>query len=84
MINLTCKISDTNAPPGHIFWYHQDEVISYYSKRGGVSIVNEKGEVTISQLLIRDANLNDQVFVYFDHVVLFTFLFTFLAGQIYL
>ena len=62
MINLTCLISDANAPPKHIFWYHKNEVISYYSKRGGVSIVNDKGvDVTYSQLLIRDANQDDQV-----------------------
>jgi hypothetical protein len=61
---LTCEIVGTNAPPKHIFWYHEEKVISYYSNRGGlggVSIVTEKGEVTVSQLLIKDANVNDQV-----------------------
>ena len=39
-------------------------MISYYSDRGGlggVSIVTEKGEVTVSQLLIKGATVKDQV-----------------------
>ena len=28
MINLTCVISGTNAPPKNIFWYHQEKVSS--------------------------------------------------------
>lgn len=81
MVNLTCVVSGTNAPPKHIFWYHEEkvrqkvdifsfflsfflQVISYYSNRnglGGVSIVTEKGEVTVSQLLIKGATIEDQV-----------------------
>jgi len=63
MINLTCVISGTNAPPKNIFWYHQEKVISYFSNRGGlggVSIHNVKGDDTISQLLIKDANKIDE------------------------
>lgn len=63
MINLTCMITDTNQHPKHIFWYHEQEVISYYSSRGGmggVSIITEFGPVTTSQLLIKDANNRDQ------------------------
>jgi hypothetical protein len=41
------------------------KVISYYSRRGGlggVSIINEKSDFSLlSQLLIRDANPDDQV-----------------------
>lgn len=63
MINLTCVVSGTNAAPKEIFWYHEGKVISYYSDRGGlggVSIVTEKGEVTVSQLLIKGATVKDQ------------------------
>jgi len=63
MVNLTCVVSGTNAAPKQIFWYHEGKVISYYSDRGGlggVSIVTEKGEVTVSQLLIKGATVKDQ------------------------
>jgi hypothetical protein len=44
------------------FFFHQ--VISYYSRRGGVggvSIITEKSDFSLnSQLLIRDANPDDQ------------------------
>ncbi|XP_049821780.1 uncharacterized protein LOC109597310 isoform X3 [Aethina tumida] len=58
-INLTCLIRFSPEPPAYIFWYHQDEVISYDSSRGGVSILTEKGEVTTSFLLIQQASLSD-------------------------
>ncbi|GAB0094746.1 Ig-like domain-containing protein [Sergentomyia squamirostris] len=58
-INLTCAIRFSPEPPAYIFWYHQDEVISYDSTRGGVSVITEKGEVTTSYLLIQDAELTD-------------------------
>ena len=84
MINLTCVIKGTAAPPETIYWYHRGkvryrnhlysntynlctnfiQVISYYSNRGGqggVSIINDKGEITVSQLLIKGANKNDEV-----------------------
>lgn len=35
------------------------QVISYDSIRGGVSVITEKGEVTISYLLIQNADLAD-------------------------
>jgi len=60
MVNLTCVISGTNDSPKEIFWYHDGKVISYYSDRGGVSIVTVKGEVTVSQLLIKGATVKDQ------------------------
>ncbi|XP_059614630.1 zwei Ig domain protein zig-8-like isoform X2 [Phlebotomus argentipes] len=58
-INLTCAIRFSPEPPAYIFWYHQDEVISYDSTRGGVSVITEKGEVTTSYLLLQDAELTD-------------------------
>ncbi|RZF37052.1 protein sidekick-like isoform X2 [Nilaparvata lugens] len=58
-INLTCTIKYSPEPPAYIFWYHHDEVISYDSSRGGVSVITEKGEVTTSYLLIQHARLTD-------------------------
>ncbi|CAG9809685.1 unnamed protein product [Chironomus riparius] len=58
-INLTCTIKFSPEPPAYIFWYHLDEVISYDSMRGGVSVITEKGDITISYLLIQNADLAD-------------------------
>lgn len=58
-INLTCTIKFSPEPPAYIFWYHHEEVISYDSNRGGVSVITEKGEVTTSYLLIQNAELSD-------------------------
>ncbi|XP_050422755.1 zwei Ig domain protein zig-8-like isoform X2 [Adelges cooleyi] len=58
-INLTCVVKFSPEPPAYIFWYHYDEVISYDSSRGGVSVVTEKGDVTVSYLLIQDAVQSD-------------------------
>nr|XP_018909923.1 PREDICTED: kin of IRRE-like protein 3 isoform X2 [Bemisia tabaci] len=58
-INLTCTIRYSPEPPQYIHWYHHDEVISYNSVRGGISVITEKGEVTTSYLLIQNADLSD-------------------------
>uniref|UniRef100_A0A182VLP5 Ig-like domain-containing protein n=1 Tax=Anopheles merus TaxID=30066 RepID=A0A182VLP5_ANOME len=58
-INLTCAVKYSPEPPAYIFWYHHDEVISYDSSRGGVSVITEKGDVTTSHLLIQNADLDD-------------------------
>ncbi|XP_050541076.1 zwei Ig domain protein zig-8-like isoform X2 [Daktulosphaira vitifoliae] len=58
-INLTCVVKFSPEPPASIFWYHYDEVISYDSTRGGVSVVTEKGDMTVSYLLIQDAVQSD-------------------------
>ncbi|XP_050680579.1 zwei Ig domain protein zig-8-like isoform X1 [Leptidea sinapis] len=58
-INLTCLIQFSPEPPAYIFWYHEDEVISYDSTRGGVSVVTEKGAATTSYLLVQDATPAD-------------------------
>ena len=34
---------DSPEPPQFIFWFHNDEEISYDSPRGGVSQITEKG-----------------------------------------
>ncbi|XP_065165225.1 protein sidekick-like isoform X6 [Atheta coriaria] len=58
-INLTCSIRFSPEPPAYIFWYHHDDVISYDSNRGGVSVITEKGDVTTSFLLIQHADITD-------------------------
>ncbi|CAG9828293.1 unnamed protein product [Diabrotica balteata] len=58
-INLTCSIRFSPEPPAYIFWYHHDDVISYDSSRGGVSVITEKGDVTTSFLLIQNAGIQD-------------------------
>ncbi|XP_044764746.1 hemicentin-1-like isoform X4 [Coccinella septempunctata] len=58
-INLTCSIRFSPEPPAYIFWYHHDDVISYDSTRGGVSVITEKGDVTTSFLLIQHADISD-------------------------
>jgi len=59
MINLTCVISGTAGPPRDIFWYHNQSVIGFYSERK-VIILEDKGETSTSQLLLKDADKNDQ------------------------
>ncbi|XP_031337215.1 uncharacterized protein LOC116166399 [Photinus pyralis] len=58
-INLTCSIHFSSDPTAYIFWYHDDNVISYDSSRGGVSVITEKGDITTSVLLIQNANWRD-------------------------
>lgn len=58
-INLTCTIRFSPEPPAYIFWYHHDDVISYDSNRGGVSVITEKGDITTSFLLIQNADISD-------------------------
>ncbi|XP_029156642.1 cell adhesion molecule 2-like [Nylanderia fulva] len=59
-INLTCAIHFSSEPPAYIFWYYNDNVLSYDSPRGGVSVITEKGgDVTTSWLLIQTAQPSD-------------------------
>jgi len=58
-MNLTCLVRGSPEPPQYIFWYHNDQPISYSSARGGVSQITEKGSVTASFLLIQEARLVD-------------------------
>ena len=73
MINLTCVISGTAGPPRDIFWYHNQSVIGFYSERK-VIILEDKGETSTSQLLLKDADKNDQVI----HIIFFYVLSFFL------
>jgi len=58
-MNLTCLVRDSPEPPQYIFWYHDQEPISYSSIRGGISQITEKGQVTASYLLIQEARMED-------------------------
>ncbi|XP_076055282.1 zwei Ig domain protein zig-8-like [Oratosquilla oratoria] len=59
MINLTCVIYHSPIPPAKIEWFHNNKSISYTSPRGGVSVVEERGEITSSFLLLQNATLSD-------------------------
>ncbi|XP_063843322.1 zwei Ig domain protein zig-8-like isoform X1 [Scylla paramamosain] len=59
MINLTCVVYHAPYPPEAITWYHGNETISYTSSRGGVSVVEERGETTTSFLLLQNARASD-------------------------
>jgi len=58
-MNLTCLVRDSPEPPQYIFWYHNQQPISYSSARGGISQVTEKGDTTASFLLVQQARLTD-------------------------
>ncbi|XP_076659440.1 zwei Ig domain protein zig-8 [Halictus rubicundus] len=59
-INLTCAIHFSSEPPAFIFWYYNENVLSYDSPRGGVSVITEKGgDTTTSWLLIQTAQPSD-------------------------
>ncbi|XP_040565927.1 lachesin isoform X2 [Lepeophtheirus salmonis] len=47
-------------PSKMVFWYHMDQVISYYSQREGVSLITDIGNYTFSSLLIKDARKSDE------------------------
>ncbi|XP_063600693.1 uncharacterized protein LOC134776869 [Penaeus indicus] len=59
MINLTCVVYHAPYPPEDIIWYHGNQTISYTSPRGGVSVVEERGETTTSILLLQKARATD-------------------------
>lgn len=58
-MNLTCLVRESPEPPQYIFWYHNQEPISYNSARGGISQITEKGDTTASFLLVQPARLTD-------------------------
>ncbi|XP_047003926.1 zwei Ig domain protein zig-8-like [Schistocerca americana] len=58
-INLTCIVLYSPEPPAYIYWSHNDNIISYDSPRGGVSVITEKGPTTTSFLLIKQARPSD-------------------------
>ncbi|ODM97542.1 Peroxidasin [Orchesella cincta] len=58
-INLTCIVEHSPEPPSNILWTHNNQEINYDSPRGGVSVITEKGDVTVSYLLIQKARPSD-------------------------
>ncbi|CAG7826925.1 unnamed protein product [Allacma fusca] len=58
-INLTCIVEHSPEPPSNILWTHNNQEINYDSPRGGVSVITEKGDVTVSYLLIQKARASD-------------------------
>ncbi|XP_054734552.1 uncharacterized protein LOC129242015 [Anastrepha obliqua] len=58
-INLTCVIKFSPEPPTHIFWYHQDKVLSEETSGGRLKFKTIKSEETKSILLISAADLQD-------------------------
>ncbi|KAL1130065.1 hypothetical protein AAG570_013008, partial [Ranatra chinensis] len=64
-INLTCTIQHSPEPPAYIFWYYSKDddnttSMNMATKRGGVSVITDKGEVTTSRLLITSAMPSDE------------------------
>ena len=62
LVNITCVVNSLKRPE-HIFWYHDGQVISYYSARGGISIVRQEGLVeneSRSTIILRDGDQSDQ------------------------
>ncbi|XP_018324066.1 Down syndrome cell adhesion molecule-like protein 1 homolog isoform X2 [Agrilus planipennis] len=58
-INLTCVVRHSPEPPAYIIWNHEGTIITYSSKRGGVSVKTEREDVSRSVLLIRNAHSSD-------------------------
>jgi len=58
-MNLTCIVRDSPEPPQYIFWYQNEQPISYSSPRGGISQITEKGDTTASFLLVQQARVID-------------------------
>ena len=62
LVNISCLVTSLQQSE-HIFWYHDGEVLSYYSAWGGISIVRKMGmdlTTTMSSLIIRKAGEEDQ------------------------
>jgi len=58
-MNLTCLVRDSPELPQYIFWYQNEQPISYNSPRGGISQITEKGDITASFLLVQQARVTD-------------------------
>uniref|UniRef100_A0A1A9WRG5 Ig-like domain-containing protein n=1 Tax=Glossina brevipalpis TaxID=37001 RepID=A0A1A9WRG5_9MUSC len=58
-INLTCVIKFSPEQPTHIFWYHQNKVLSEENSGGRLKFKTIKSEETKSILLIDGADLLD-------------------------
>ncbi|XP_068201929.1 limbic system-associated membrane protein-like isoform X2 [Palaemon carinicauda] len=59
-IKLDCVIKQSPTPPQYVFWYHNDRMINYDNRRGGINVSTETGPTkTQSHLTITDAHYND-------------------------
>ncbi|XP_065168018.1 zwei Ig domain protein zig-8-like isoform X1 [Atheta coriaria] len=62
-MNLTCIVKHSPEPPPSIYWTHNGafvlQEINYDSPRGGVSVITEKGDITVSYLLVQRARDSD-------------------------
>ncbi|CAG9859870.1 unnamed protein product [Phyllotreta striolata] len=58
-MNLTCIVKHSPEPPPAIYWTHNSQEINYDSPRGGVSVITEKGDNTVSYLLVQRARDSD-------------------------
>ncbi|CAB4058508.1 unnamed protein product [Lepeophtheirus salmonis] len=58
-INITCTVHHSPEPPTSIKWLHDSEPIDYTSMRGGVSVLTNKAETTVSSLIIQLATPKD-------------------------
>ena len=47
------------TPPQYVFWYHNDKMINYDTKRGGINVTTETNPKTRSYLSITDAHIDD-------------------------
>ncbi|KAK8389840.1 hypothetical protein O3P69_009084 [Scylla paramamosain] len=58
LINLTCVVLHGTRRPVYVYWYHHDKVLDYEG-RGGVTVITQASENTISHLLMRNATPSD-------------------------
>ena len=60
-LNLTCIIENLPSDSDVIRWIHEDRVLSYKSVMGGsgVSIWTEKGDISVSSLIIHKLGTTD-------------------------
>jgi len=52
-------VRDSPEPPQYIFWYRNSQPISHSSGREGVSLITEKGDLTVSSLVLNTALVTD-------------------------
>jgi len=59
-ISLVCIIEDTLEPPQYVYWYHNDKIINYDTKRTRVSFdLGENTKKTSSRLVIASVQKSD-------------------------
>ncbi|KAL7646463.1 UNVERIFIED_CONTAM: hypothetical protein RMT77_003376 [Armadillidium vulgare] len=58
-IKLVCAIEQSPTPPQYVFWYHDDHMINYDNRRGGINVTSKSGAETRSYLTITDATYED-------------------------